>query len=181
VHDDVIGRIQKLPLPLISEHGGLAVMLVPHDAAAAVLAGELAALVIESIAVAVMSRLAEVADVAVLFEPAQLAVVGNVAPDQVLAFAAPGWPFGPQHSGMDALDGGVANLVFGEALVEDDDVRVGIARGILAAPVALCVGGCGQQRGGSQEGAAIHVRFHRALEEELWYQTEEGANNTGSV
>jgi hypothetical protein len=61
-----------------------------------VLTGDLPALVVERVAVAVAGWIAEAArDVIVLLEPAQILVVGNVAPQQVAADAAPRRPFGP--------------------------------------------------------------------------------------
>ena len=62
-------------------------MLVARDAPAAVLARELPALEVERVAVAVAGRLAERRDVRVVLEEAQLAVVRDVAPDEVAADA----------------------------------------------------------------------------------------------
>ena len=138
-----LGALSGLPSNLSASTVTRAVVLVADHAAVAVLAGELAALVVEGVAVAVVGGLRNSADVAVLLEPAHLAVVGDVAPDQVLADAVPGRPFGPERAGVEALDRRVADLVFGEALVEHDDVRVGIAHGILAAPIAFSAGGWG--------------------------------------
>ena len=102
-------------------------MLVAHHAAVAVLAGELAAFEIEGVAVAVAGGFAIHADVAVFFQPAHLAVVGDVAPDQEVAGGMPGRPFGPAGAGVQALDGGVADPVLVEARIERDDIRIGIA------------------------------------------------------
>src|SRR5262249_15789593 len=135
-----------LPLPLIGQDGDGAVVLVADDAAVAVLEGNLAALEVEGIAIAVAGRLAHDADVAVVVEPAELHVVGDVAPDEVLADAAPGRPFRPEHAGVQTLDGRVADLVLAEGRVEADEVRVGVADGFLAAPVAVV----GRRRGGQR-------------------------------
>src|SRR5436190_784809 len=128
MNDDVVGRVEPLAVPLVGQHGGLAVVLVADHAAVAVLAGQLAALVVEGVAVAVAGRLADDADVAVFVEPAELAVVGYVTPDQVIAAAIPGRPFGPEAAGEKPLDRRVADLVLRQALVEHDDVLIGIAR-----------------------------------------------------
>src|SRR5262249_55760879 len=128
-------------------------------------------------------RAAELADVPVLFEPAHLPVVGNVAPDQVLALATPGRPFRPLGAGPDALDLCVADFVLGEALIEDDDVGIGIPRGILAAPITLGASGRrkrGARGRGGQEGSSVQVRFHRASRERISYQVQR-ANEDGAL
>src|ERR1039458_1858766 len=119
------------------------------------LAGELAALVVEGIAVAVTRGLAHDADVAVVFQPAQLAVIGNVAPDAVTRDAVPRRTLGPQVAGIKPLNRRIADLGL-ELLVEDHNVGVRIARRSPAAPVpgGLCQdrnGGAGER---SQQRAA---------------------------
>jgi len=84
------------------------------------------ALAVARIAVGVIARRAEYADVAVVLEPAHHAVVRNVAPDQVAAIGEVDGPLGPTEPGGDPLDRGVA-LPGSEALVEHLDARVGVA------------------------------------------------------
>src|SRR6185436_20994116 len=115
---------------------------VAHHAAVAVLAGDLAALEVEGVAVAVARRTAEDADVAVVVEPAHLYVVRDVAPQQEAPDGAPGRALGPQHAGGQPLDRRVAELVALEALVEHHDVRIRVARRDAARPVALLRDGC---------------------------------------
>jgi len=91
-----------------------------------VLAGDLTALEVERVAVAVAGRFAKHAHMAVLFQPPQLDVVGNVAPQEIPANATPRRPFRPQRAGMQALDRGVAKLVLLEPRVQHLDVGVGI-------------------------------------------------------
>src|SRR5207247_5082161 len=98
MHDDVVGGVQPLALILVGDYGDGPGRLVPDDATAAVLARELPALVVERVAVAVPGRVTEDRDVAVLFNPAHLDVVGDVAPDQVPADSVPGRTFGPQRA-----------------------------------------------------------------------------------
>ena len=96
---------------------------------------------------------------AVLFEPAELAVIGDVTPDEVAAGAVPGGAFGPAAAEVEAFDGGVVVLEFGEAGIERDDVGVGIADGVAAGPIALRLRGGRRRRkgsGGVQEVAAGH-------------------------
>ena len=100
------------------------------------LARDLAALAVEGVAVGVAGGVPDDADVAVVLEPAELDVVGDVGPDEVLADAVPGRPLGPEHAGVQAPDRRVADLDLGEALVEDDDVGVGVANRFGVGPVA---------------------------------------------
>ena len=159
MHDGVVRGVEFLPLEALREHRHLAVVLVAHDLARAVLAGDLPALEIEGVAVRVAGRGAEAPrHVAVLLEPAQVLVVGDVAPQEVAADAAPGRPFGPQGAGIEALDRRVAELRL-EALVDDDDVRVGIALRrrarleIAREGVGRHGGDAGQRRRLGEEGA----------------------------
>src|SRR5262249_18218026 len=82
-------------------------MLVADNAPGQVLAGELAALEVERVAVAVVRRMAEDGHTAVVFQPAELLVVRNVTPDQVTPLAVPGWPLRPERAGPQAHDRGV--------------------------------------------------------------------------
>src|SRR5258705_10152335 len=91
------------------------------------LAGDLPPLAVEGVAVRVIGRRAEDADMAVLLEPAHLPVIRNVAPDEIAAGAVIGRAFRPAEAGGDALDRGIADLVL-EALVEHLDAVVGIPR-----------------------------------------------------
>src|ERR1017187_7551756 len=118
------------------------------------LAGELAALVVEGIAVAVTRGLAHDADVAVVLQPAQLAVIGNVAPDEVTPDAVPRRTLGPQVAGIEPLNRRIADLGL-ELLVEDHNVGVRIARRSLAAPVP---GGLCQDRNGGGAGERSQQR-----------------------
>ena len=64
---------------------------------------------------------------AVVSEPAHLPVIGDVAPDQVLPGAVPRRPLRPAEPGRDPLDGGIIVAIFGETLVDGNDIRVGVA------------------------------------------------------
>ncbi len=122
--DDVIGRVELLAAKIVGEHGRRAVVLVAHHPAGEVLAGELAALKVERVAVGVVGRRAEHGDATVVLRPSHLPIVGNVAPQQIAALRAPGRAFGPQQSGIEALDRRVG---LGEVLergIDRDDVGV---------------------------------------------------------
>src|SRR5262249_57744294 len=109
-------------------------VLVADDPAVRVLAGDLAALEVERVAVAVAGGIAEDGDLAVLVRAPELDVVRDVAPDEVAPDAAPGRPLGPRHAGVEALDGRVADLVLGEPGIEGHYVGVGVADRRRAAP-----------------------------------------------
>ena len=94
---DVVRRVQPLALERIGDHRYRSVVLVAHDAAAGVLARQLAPLMIERVAVAVARRLAEDGDTAVILEPSHLPVVRDVAPDQILPLAVPGRSLAPHR------------------------------------------------------------------------------------
>ena len=127
--DGVVGRVEGLALELAGEHGGRAVMLVAHDLAVAVLAGDLPALPVEGVAVTVARRDAEDADGAVILQAAELNVVGNVAPEQEATDTVPGRSLQPQPAGPETLDGRVALPVLIERRGNGDDVRVRIVHG----------------------------------------------------
>src|SRR5690606_18091419 len=124
VHDGVVGCVELLAVIFVRQHRYLAVVLVTNDLTCTVLAGDLPAFEIERIAVAVARGIAETAaHMAILLEPAQVLVVGNIAPDTIASDAAPRWPLGPQRAGVEPHDRRVAELGL-EALVENHDVRI---------------------------------------------------------
>ncbi len=131
-----LGELRRLPSKLVGDDGDRAVRLIADHAAAAVFAGKLAAFEIEGVAVAVAGGIAEDGDAAVFFDPAHLDVVGDVAPDQIAADAVPGRAFRPKRAGVEAVDDGVADDVAAEAIVERDDVGIGVSDRLLAGPIA---------------------------------------------
>src|SRR5437764_2749634 len=86
------------------DDGHRAVELVAHDAATNVFTGKLSALEIERVAVAVVRRHAEYADVTIVLDVAHLPVVRNVAPDEIAADRTPRRSFRPQRAGPQTLD-----------------------------------------------------------------------------
>ena len=122
---DVVGRVELLALERLGQHRRRAVELVAHDAPRQVLARELAALEVEGVAVAVVGRRAEDADAAVVLDPAQLAIVGDVAPHEIAALRVPRRPFRPQRAGPQALDGRVGLAQRIEGRIDGDDVGIG--------------------------------------------------------
>src|SRR2546423_351858 len=74
----------------------------------AVLAGELAPLEVEGVAVGVVRRAAEDRAPAVVLRPAELPVVGNVAPHQIPPLTAPGRSLRPERPRPQTQDRGVS-------------------------------------------------------------------------
>src|SRR6516162_5224793 len=111
-------------------------MLPAHDAAVKVLAGELATLEIQRIAVGVVRRASERSDPAVLPDVAALRVAGHIAEHQVLALARPGWALRPLRPGPQPAHRTVARCELPERRINNDDVGVRIDRGVARAPIA---------------------------------------------
>src|SRR5215472_13070626 len=88
------------------------------------LAGDLPTLKIEGVAVAVVRRHAEDADLTVVFEPAQLTIVRAVALYEIPPLGAPGRTLGPQRAGPQAFDRRVALDIIREQRIDDDDVGI---------------------------------------------------------
>lgn len=126
--NNVVWSVKWLVILFVCEGGDAAVVFVANDAAGIVLAGELTSFEIEGVTIAVVGRSAKNADMIVLVEPAHLAIVRNVAPDQVTPDPVPRATFSPESAGPEALDGGVADFVFGETCIDNDDRGIGIAR-----------------------------------------------------
>ena len=139
VDDDIVRRVQTPALETVRDDRHRAGVLVARHAPAAVLAGDLTPRVVERVAVAVAGRAAEDADVAVLLQPAHLAVVRDVAPDQIASAAVPGRPFRPQRAGVVPADRRVEEDVGPEPRVERDDVRIRVVERGSSRPVARFV------------------------------------------
>jgi hypothetical protein len=92
---DIVGSVQRFALPFIRQHGYCALMFVTDHAAIAVFASNLPSLKIEGVAVAVARRTAEDTHMTILFQPPHLAIIGNVAPEQITTYRVPGRAFGP--------------------------------------------------------------------------------------
>ena len=98
-HDHVVRRVQPLAVEGVHQHRDRAVIFGAGDPAAAVLAGDQAALAVAGVAVGEIRRLAEDADRAGLLFPLEDALVGNVAAQQIAPVAEPHRPFGPAQAG----------------------------------------------------------------------------------
>jgi hypothetical protein len=148
VHHDIVWGIEAFALPLIRDYGNGTVVLIPHDTAGKVLARKLTPLVIEGIAVGIVRRIPHRADMGVVIQPAHLHVVGDIAKDQILARSVPGWPFGPKCARVKAPNRCIPDGVLLEALIERDDVRIGVTDRFFTGPITLLLSG-GQRSEGS--------------------------------
>src|SRR6266498_14355 len=92
----IVRRVDTLALPVVSNHGDRTVVLVAHHTAIQVLERNLAAAEIERVAVTVPRGLAEDADVPIIVQPAELVIVGDVAPQQIPSLRVPGGSLRPQ-------------------------------------------------------------------------------------
>jgi hypothetical protein len=90
-------------------------------------------------------------NVSVFFQEAKLPVARDVAPHEVSPLPAPGRPLGPFRPHVIPMDCCVEQLVFGEALVQDHDIRIGIAHRLIVWPVALRLRQGGNTDGKGQE------------------------------
>src|SRR5207247_3262859 len=104
VRGQVVRRVEAHPHVRIGDAGDGAVVLVPHDPAPGVFARNLTALKIERVSVTVVRRAPEHGDAAIVLQPAELPVVRDVAPDQILALTAPCRSFGPHGAGPETVD-----------------------------------------------------------------------------
>src|SRR2546430_14153799 len=68
------------------------------------LAGKLTPLEVERVGVAVVGGHSEDAHSPIVFEPAELPISGNVAPDEIATLAVPRRPLGPQRACPQALN-----------------------------------------------------------------------------
>ncbi|CAM5182420.1 hypothetical protein BTHI11S_01959 [Bosea thiooxidans] len=129
MHDGEGGEMPGFSVFYRDEAGGIfhtysTYARVAHDAAVQVLAGELSALEVEAVSVAVAGRHAEDADIPVILDPAHLAVAGNIAPDEIAALRVPGRPFQPETAGPEPLDRRIGLGEVVEGRVHGDDVRI---------------------------------------------------------
>src|SRR4026209_546557 len=85
---------------------------------------QLPALAVERIAVAVVRWQPEYAHAAVVLQPSQLPVVGDVAPDQVSSLRVPGRSLRPKCAGPQPLDRRIGLRQTVETRVNRNDVRV---------------------------------------------------------
>jgi hypothetical protein len=78
---EIIRRIETLATVRVSDDSDRAVVFVTHYSSVQVLAGKLASLKVEAVAIAVVGRHPEDADVTILLKPPQLPIVWDVTPN----------------------------------------------------------------------------------------------------
>src|SRR5438094_5479805 len=117
-----LGEFSRLPL----YESAMIVTEPSCHAPREVLAGELAPLEVEGVAVGVVRRAAENRDPAVVLRPAELPVVGNVAPHQIPPLTAPGRSLRPERPRPQTQDRGVSLPEAVERGIDGDDVRIDV-------------------------------------------------------
>src|SRR5262245_20014676 len=115
MHDDIVRRIQPLPLEFFGDYRDRSVRLVPDNAPSAVFTGKLTAFVVERIAVAIARWLPERRHARVVLDPPELDVVWNIAPDEIFSDAIPRRPFGPERARVQPPNRRVAHDIPPEA------------------------------------------------------------------
>ena len=131
MHGEIIWRVEFFVLIAVHQYGDGAVVFGARQAARVVLTGEQAALAVAEVAVAVVRRAAENADLAGVLQPTEHSIVGDVAEKKIAAIGKPDRTFRPARAGVQAFDRGVANFVFCEARINDFDGGIGIEDGIF--------------------------------------------------
>src|SRR5437899_3667184 len=158
IRDNVVRRVEALAVVRVRDDRHRAVVLVADDAAGQMFARELAALKVERVAVAVVRRAAEDGNASVVFKPAQLPVVGNVAPDQVTPLTAPGRSLRPQSARPEPLDRRVALSKAVEHRIDGDDIRIDVGHRWCAGCVLARRPGDGARRLGGSAGRRLGHR-----------------------
>ena len=122
---DVVGRVEGLAVVIVGDDGRPS-----RRARSGQRAGvrcsqrDLPALEVERVAVAVVRGHAEHADAPVVLEPAQLAVVRNVAAHEITALSVPGRPLRPQRRRSTAAGSRALGWACIEAWINGEDIRV---------------------------------------------------------
>jgi len=149
VNNQIVRRIEWLALPFIRKGCDCPVVFIAHYSTRTMLTRNLAAFPVKRVAIAIVRWVTEHAYVSIFGKPSMLDVVRNVAPDEVAPNAIPGRTFGPQHSCVQALDSSVAEFVFRETWIQNNDVSIRIANGRSTLPIISCLaqGRRGERRG----------------------------------
>src|SRR5207244_9197582 len=109
MHQQVIRRVELLVMKMIHQHGDRAVVFGSGDPAHVVFAGDQPTLSVPTVAIAIVRRAAENADLSGFFEPSENSIVGNVAEEQIPPIPKPNRPFRPTRACVKALNGSVAD------------------------------------------------------------------------
>ena len=158
---EIVWRVKLFVLEMIHQHGDGIIVFGASDAAGVVFAGEQASLAVAVIAVAIVRRRAENADLAGVFEPTQHAIVGNIAEEKIPAIGEPDGTFSPARSGVETFDGGVPGDIFYKSRINDFDGGIGIRDWALAILLSekrrrLKRERCCCTGRGMDEGASVH-------------------------
>jgi len=117
VHDHIVWSVELLAVELVSKNSDGAIVFIARHTPRQVLAADLAALIIEGVAIGIVARVVDGADVVVLIKHPEMDIVRDVRPHHVLANAIPGDTFGPKHPGMQTLHRNIPYFDFGKRRV----------------------------------------------------------------
>src|SRR5690349_21708148 len=117
MYRQIVRRIERLALVVIRQYRDRAIGFGSGDAARIVFAGNESSLPVTSVAVAVIRRTAEDANLASVLQPPQHAVIGNVAEEKITSIAKPYRPLGPPCPGIQAFHRGTNDPVLGETRI----------------------------------------------------------------
>jgi len=73
--------------------------------------------------------------VSVFIDSTQLAIVGDVTPNEVTTACIPGASLGPKGTSPEPLHRGVSDFIFGEARVQYGDAAIGIMDGTIVVQI----------------------------------------------
>src|SRR5579864_3073791 len=121
MHHDVVRRVQWFSIPVIGQNTDGAVVLKSDHPSRVMFARDQPAFEIEGAAVGVVRGLPEHAHVSIFIDASKLAIVGDIAPNQISSAGVPGTAFGPARAGPEPLNGCVDDLVASKPIVEDND------------------------------------------------------------
>ena len=133
----VIRGIELLAPETIGQNRYLPIMFVPDDSPVPMFAGELPALKIKSVSVTVSTWFSKIVNPAIILNPSQLTVIGNVAPNQILSYPIPCRSLRPKHvrTCVYSSNGCIAQAVLPKARIQRQNVRIGISCGGKSRPV----------------------------------------------
>jgi hypothetical protein len=123
----IIWSVEGFAVEAVQQHGEAPVVLGAGNPSCQMLAGNQTPLAVSGVAVAVVGGLTEHCDLVGYLAVSQHPVVGYIAEDQGPEVAEPHWALGPARSGIQSLNGGIADSVGSEAWVQDLHRRVRVS------------------------------------------------------
>ena len=132
MNDRIVGCVERLAIELFSKGGDGAIVFVTNHFSGGMFAGNLPTLIIKGVAIGTTDGLTENTNMVVFVEVTELAIIGDIAPEEVVAYAIPSGAFSPKVTCCKTLDGGVTYLQFFESFVEGNDIRIWVTDWVCA-------------------------------------------------